>query len=212
MTTYDNAIAQRRLPTEVFGIDAVRLVAGWSTGALEAYHWAALFPQDLRAIVAIAGSARTGLFNKVFLAGIRSAIMSDPDWNNGFYGDTPPFRWLRQFARVYAGWGFSEAFYRQKVFSSAFGASSLEDFIEAFREAFFIKCDANNLLAQLWTWEHNDISAHPRLGGDLEKALASITARTIFVPAATDAYSPSVGSMLVRHDQSAPEMIISKAD
>jgi homoserine O-acetyltransferase len=47
-------------------------------------------------------------------------------------------------------------------------------------------------LAQLSTWEHNDISAHPRFGGDLEKALASIKARTILVPAATDAYFPPV--------------------
>jgi len=192
VTTYDNVIAQRRLLIEEFGITNLRLVAGWSMGALEAYHWAALFPDAVRAIVPIAGSARTGLFNKVFLAGIRSAITSDPDWNNGFYGDTPPIRGLRQFARVYAGWGFSEPFYRQQVFKTAFGAPSVEEFIETFWEAFFIKCDANNLLAQLWTWEHNDISAHPRFGGDLEKALVSIRARTILVPPATDAYFPPV--------------------
>jgi hypothetical protein len=73
--------------------------------------------------------------------------MSDPDWNNGFYGDTPPIHGLRQFVRVYAGWGFSEPFYRKEVFKSAFGARSLEDFIETFWKAFFIKCDAKNLLA-----------------------------------------------------------------
>jgi homoserine O-acetyltransferase/O-succinyltransferase len=192
VTTYDNVTAQRRLLAEGLGITNLRLVAGYSMGALEAYHWATLYPDAVRAIVSIAGSARTGLFNKVFLAGIRSAIMSDPDWNNGFYGDAPPIRGLRQFARIYAGWGFSEPFYRQQVFKTAFGASSLGDFIETFWEAFFIKCDANNLLAQLSTWEHNDISAHARFGGDLEKALASIKARTILVPAATDAYFPPV--------------------
>ena len=118
--------------------------------------------------------------------------MSDPAWNNGFYGDAPPIVGLRQFARVYAGWGFSEPFYRQQVFKTAFGAASVEEFIETFWEAFFVKCDANNVLAQLSTWQHNDISAHPRFGGDLEKALASIKARTILVPAATDAYFPPV--------------------
>ena len=134
---------------------------------MAAYGWAALFPDSVRAIVPIGGSTRTGTFNKVFLAGIRSAIVSDPDWNNGFYGDTPPIRGLRQFARVYAGWGFSEPFYRHEVFKAAFGASSVEEFIETFWEAFFTKCDANNLLAQVWTWEHNDISRAPTFRGRL---------------------------------------------
>ena len=98
----------------------------------------------------------------------------------------------RALARVYAGWGFSEPFYRHEVFKAAFGASSVEEFIETFWEAFFTKCDANNLLAQVWTWEHNDISAHPRFAGDFEKALSSIKARTILVPAATDTYFPPV--------------------
>jgi homoserine O-acetyltransferase/O-succinyltransferase len=190
VTVYDNIVAQRRLLTDVFGITSIRLVAGWSMGALLAYHWAAHFPDAVLAIVPIAGSARTCTFNKVFLAGIRSAIVSDPDWNNGFYGDTPPIKGLRQFGRVYAGWGFSEAFYRQEVFRTAFGAASVEEFIETFWEAFFVKCDANNLLAQLWTWEQSDISAHPRFGGDLKKALSSIRARTILLPPATDAYFP----------------------
>ena len=99
-TVYDSVVAQRRLLNEVFGIARLRLVAGYSMGAPLAYHWAALFPDDVRAIVPIAGAARTGQFNKVFLAGIRSAIMSDPDWNEGFYGDRPPIRGIRQFARV----------------------------------------------------------------------------------------------------------------
>jgi homoserine O-acetyltransferase/O-succinyltransferase len=192
VTTYDNVNAQRRLLVEEFGITSLRLVAGWSMGAMAAYHWAALFSDSVRAIVPIGGSARTGTFNKVFLAGIRSAIVSDPDWNNGFYGDTPPIRGLRQFARVYAGWGFSEPFYRREVFKAAFSASSVEEFIETFWEAFFTKCDANNLLAQVWTWEHNDISAHQRFAGDFEKALSSIKARAILVPAATDTYFPPV--------------------
>jgi homoserine O-acetyltransferase len=192
VTIYDSVMAQRRLLNEVFGIAKLRLAAGYSMGALLAYHWAALFPDDVRAIVPIAGAARTGLFNRVFLAGIRSAIVSDPDWKEGFYGDTPPIRGVRQFARVYAGWGFSEPFYRQQVFKTAFGAPSIEEFIETFWEAFFVKCDANNLLAQIWTWEHNDISAHARFGGDLVKALSSIKARTILMPSATDTYFPPI--------------------
>jgi homoserine O-acetyltransferase/O-succinyltransferase len=34
-------------------------------------------------------------------------------------------------AALYAGWGFSEPFYRQEVFR-AFGATTVEEFIEVF--------------------------------------------------------------------------------
>jgi homoserine O-acetyltransferase len=43
VTTYDNVNAQRRLLVEAFGITSLRLVAGWSMGAMAAYHWAAFF-------------------------------------------------------------------------------------------------------------------------------------------------------------------------
>jgi homoserine O-acetyltransferase/O-succinyltransferase len=48
----------------------------------------------------------------------------------------------------------------------------VEDFIETFWEAFFIKCDANNLLAQTSTWLHNDISAYPHFGGRFRECVS----------------------------------------
>ncbi len=73
-------------------------------------------------------------------------------------------------AAVYAGWGFSEPFYRQEVFR-AFGAATPDEFIELFWDQFFQKCDANDLLAQMWTWKHNDLGDHPSFGGDFDAAL-----------------------------------------
>jgi homoserine O-acetyltransferase len=81
-------------------------------------------------------------------------------------------------AALYAGWGFSEPFYREEVFR-AFGARDVPEFIDFFWDTFFLKCDANDLLAQMWTWWHNDLGDHPRFGGDFDAALASIRARTI---------------------------------
>ena len=45
-----------------------------------------------------------------------------------------------------------------------------------------------DLLAQLWTWQHGDISAHPDFGGDLAKALASIRAKVLLMPGDHDLY------------------------
>jgi len=57
VTTYDNVAQQRRLLNEVFGVDRVKLVYGWSMGAQQAYHWAALFGEAVERIVVNCGSA-----------------------------------------------------------------------------------------------------------------------------------------------------------
>jgi len=43
-TMTDNVRVQQRLLLEVFGIERVRLVYGFSMGAQQAFHWGALFP------------------------------------------------------------------------------------------------------------------------------------------------------------------------
>lgn len=190
VTTYDNVAAQRLLLAEL-GIERVRLATGWSMGACQVYAWGALHSDMTDAIAPIAGSARTANFNKVFLAGNMRAIRSDPDWNDGFYGDKPPIRGVRVMATIYAGWGFSEPFYRTEGFR-AFGAASVDEFVELFWEAFFDRTDANDLLAQMWTWWHNDLGDHERFGGDFDAALAAIRSRAIILQPSTDAYFPPV--------------------
>src|SRR5260370_13929358 len=56
VTTYDNVTQQRRLLAEVFGVDRVKLVYGWSMGAQQAYHSAALFGDAVERIVVNCGS------------------------------------------------------------------------------------------------------------------------------------------------------------
>ena len=192
-TTYDSVVAQHRLLTEELGIERIRLATSWSMGACQVYAWAALHPEMVDAIAPISGSARTGDFNKVFLAGNARAITSDPDWNDGFYGVKPPINGVKVMAAIYAGWAFSEPFYREQHFR-AFGADTVEEFIDYFWDAFLIRCDANDLLAQMWTWWHNDLGAHAQFGGDFDAALGAIRARTIILNAETDRYFPPVDS------------------
>ena len=81
-------------------------------GACQVYAWAAAYPDMVQAIAPIAGSARTADFNKVFLAATPRS--GDPAWNDGFYGDRPPVNGVRAMANIYAGWAFSEPFYRDR--------------------------------------------------------------------------------------------------
>lgn len=188
VTFYDNVRAQHKLVTEKFGIEKIALVTGWSMGAGQTYQWGISYPAMVERLLPFCGSAKTSLHNIVFLEGVKAALQADVAWNGGWY-ETPPTKGLRAVGRVYAGWGLSQAFYREKVHLQI-GYSSLEDFLVAFWEGFFLKKDANNLLTMLWTWQNGDISQTPGFNGDFEQALGAIKAKTIVMPAEMDLYFP----------------------
>jgi len=189
VTAYDNVRVQHRLVTEKFGIERIRLVTGWSMGGLQTFHWGALYPSMVERIAPFCGSAKCSRHNFVFLEGVKAALTADAAFAGGWYRSKPETG-LRAMARVYAGWGFSQAFYRAELDIKAMGYSSLEDFLVAFWEGLFLPKDANNLLAMLWTWQNGDISANELYGGDFRKALNAITARAYVMPGSTDLYFP----------------------
>ncbi len=189
VTAFDNVSLQHRLVTEKFGIERVKLVTGWSMGALQTFHWGCLYPDMVERILPFCGSAKCSRHNFVFLEGVKAALTADAAWNHGWYKEKPE-KGLRAMARVYAGWGFSQAFYREQLDIKMLGYSSLEDFLVAFWEGFFLPKDANNLLAMLWTWQNGDISANPKFGGDFDKALGAIKAKALVMPGSTDLYFP----------------------
>ena len=84
-------------------------------------------------------------------------------------------------------WALSQTFYRREMWRGL-GFASLEDFLVRSWEANFLRRDARDLLAQLWTWQNGDISANDLYRGDLEMALAGIKAKVLLMPSATDLY------------------------
>ena len=188
VTFYDNVRAQHQLVTEKLGIEKIALVVGWSMGAGQTYQWAVSYPDMVERILPFCGSAKTSLHNIVFLEGVKAALQADVAWKGGWY-DEPPTTGLRAVGRVYAGWGLSQAYYREKVYLQQ-GYSSLEDFLVEFWEGFFLKKDANNLLTMLWTWQNGNIGNTPGFDGNFEKALGAIKAKAIVMPAEMDLYFP----------------------
>lgn len=185
-TLYDNVAVQRRLIVDHLEIRRVRLVCGWSMGGMQAYHWAALFPDIVERIAVICGAARVSPHNFVFLEGIKAALTADPAYRDGRFVALPE-RGLRAVGRIYAGWALSQAFYREEVWRRH-GYSSLEDFLVQFWEGSFLRRDPGNLLAHIWTWQHADIGANERYQGDFARALRSITARALIMPGDSDLY------------------------
>jgi len=189
VTAYDNVMAQHRLITEKLGIDKIRMVTGWSMGALQTFHWGALFPDMVDLIAPFCGSAKCSRHNYVFLEGVKAALRADAAWENGRYTSKPE-KGLRAVGRVYAGWGLSQTFYREELDLKALGYASLEDFLIGFWEGFFLPKDANNLLTMAWTWQHGDISDNDLYNGDYKAALGAIRAKAYVMPGQTDLYFP----------------------
>jgi homoserine O-acetyltransferase len=194
VTMHDNVRAQHKLLTEILGVRRVALVVGFSMGAQATYHWGALFPEMVERIAPICGSARTSRHNFVFLEGVKAALTADPAWNGGCF-TAPPTQGFRAMGRVYAGWGLSQAFYRDETYLKI-GYASLEDFLVRDWESRFSRRDGNDLIAMIRTWQHADISAAPLFGGDLNKALKAISARALVMPSETDLYFPVDDSRL----------------
>ena len=181
----DNVRAQQRLLTEELGVERVALALGWSMGAQQAYHHAALFPERVASLLAVCGSARTSPHNWVFLQGVKAALLADPDFAGGRYRE-PPRRGLAAFGRVYAGWAYSQAFFREQEYR-ALGHASPEALLDAWAQDHEL-WDANDLLSMLDTWQHADISDNLQYGRDFARALRAITARAIIMPSSTDLY------------------------
>jgi homoserine O-acetyltransferase len=186
ITMADSVMVQQRLLHEVLGIERVALACGWSMGGMQAYHWAALFPERVERLAVLCGAAKTSPHNKVFLEGIRAALTADAHYQDGRFVSFPE-RGLRAMSRVYAGWGMSQTFYREELWRQT-GASSLEDYLVGQWEAGFLRRDPGNLLSHMWMWQHADISANKIYKGDLRKALQAITAKSVIMPGETDLY------------------------
>ena len=187
ITMHDNVACQYRLLTEHLGVEHLRLVLGWSMGAGQTYQWGVSYPDAMDALLPFCGASKTSPHNVVFLEAVKAALTADAAWENGWYKDQPQLG-LRAVGRVYAGWGFSQAFYWEEEWRKL-GFSSLEDFLVGFWEGFFLDDrDANNLLTMLWTWQNADVGQTPGFDGETKRALQSIKARIIQMPSEKDLY------------------------
>jgi homoserine O-acetyltransferase len=185
ITLYDNVRAQYRLLTEELGVARVALVAGWSMAGCQSFQWAAQYPDFVDAILPFCASAKTAEHNIVFLEGIKAALQADAVYADGNYS-SPPIKGLKAFGRIYAGWAFSQTFYRQQMYRMK-GFDSAEALLQDWEQD-HLDWDANDLLCKLWTWQQGDISANPLYDGDFKAALSAIKAKTIVIVCDNDLY------------------------
>jgi len=205
ITFYDNVRAQHQLLTQHLSINHLRMVTGWSMGAGQSFQWATQYPDFMDICVPFCGSAKTSLHNQVFLEGVKSALLAAKKTSSAGPGqgrveakgrevrtwsDEEKTVGLKAFGRGYAGWGFSQSFYREKLHEKFYDAKDLEDFMVNFWESWALSKDPENLLVMLQTWQSGDVSNQEPYNGDFEKAMAGIKAKTLVLPSKTDLYFP----------------------
>ena len=186
VTAADNVRAQRALLRDVFGIDRIACAYGFSMGAQQAYHWAALYPDAVERAIVVCGSARTAVHNQVFLRGLLAILEAAPEHRGNGRFDAEPVASLHAFARVYAGWAKSQDWYREGL--HLLTAADLDDYLDREWAPGFLRCRAADLHAQARCWDASDISANGLHGFDLHRALAAIKARVLLLPGSTDLY------------------------
>lgn len=186
VTIYDNVKLQYRLVTEKFGIKKIALVVGWSMGGIQSFQWGASYPDMVERIAPFDGAAKTWPHTYVVLDGMKAALMAAVGFDSSKLNQLTSED-MRAVGHVYAGWGVSQAFYREELYREL-GYDSLADFMTGVWENSFMNMDPHNVLAMLWTGQFADISANPAYNGDFDEALKSITALACIMPGSTDLF------------------------
>jgi homoserine O-acetyltransferase len=187
-TIRDNVEAVHRLLVEDLKVRHLKAVIGFSMGAQQAFQWAVSYPSFTDRFVATSGTAKTYGHGVVRLEGQIAALTADAGWNNGDY-TSPPKIGLAAFGMVWAAWLYSQEWWRQELWrATAPAGTTFDQFMNSFRTRF--SADANNYILQARTWQRHNVGDTPGFGGNVEKALASISVPFLYMPSETDLYFP----------------------
>ncbi len=105
---------QHRLVTEGLGLSRLHIVTGTSMGGMHTWVWGYLYPDFMDALVPLASNpVEIAGRNRVWRKLLVDAIVTDPTWKNGEYGEQPrglasalgfllmatsvPLQWQKQF-------------------------------------------------------------------------------------------------------------------
>jgi homoserine O-acetyltransferase/O-succinyltransferase len=189
-TIRDNVEIVHTLLTQQLHVKHLRAVIGFSMGAQQAFQWAVSYPDFMDRVAATSGTAKTYGHGIVRLEGEISALTADPMFKNGDYTEQPA-RGIEAFSMVWAGWLFSQEWWREELWRSdpKFGGT-FDEVVDHFRHHFIPGADANNLILQMRTWEKHNVGTTAPFHGDVEAALKSIKVPVLYMPSMTDMYFP----------------------
>ncbi len=158
IVTIRDFVNVQRILLDSLGIETLHAVMGPSMGSLQAYEWAAFYPQMVERIVPVIGAGWADADLIAWLNIWTAPIKLDPNWNNGeYYDQQPPTKGLAEafkivtlhaqhwewsngtFGRAWANAGADPA----KSFDNLF---QVEAILDAAARSRAIQSDANHFL------------------------------------------------------------------
>jgi len=193
ITIRDMVNAQHRL-MEQLGIERWLSLAGGSMGGMQALQWAVSYPGSVKSVIAIATTSRLSPQSIAFNWVGREAIMGDPGWMGGEYGEKGPEKGL-SIARMLghitylSDESMARKFGRnlQNLKDYAFDFShnfQVESYLRHQGLSFVERFDANSYLFISRAMDYFDLSEDS--GGDLAAAFAPATADFLVVSFSSD--------------------------
>lgn len=181
ITVNDMVRAQRQLVREVFGVKQLHASVGASMGGMQSLAYAWEFPDEVKKVVSISGCARSHPYSIALRHTQRQVLMSDPNWNRGFYYDKIPphigMKLAREIATVTyrSGPEWETRFGRNRADESRPPALCpdflVETYLDHAGEKFCLEYDANSLLYVLKAMDLFDLSHSNRQRAEKTRTL-----------------------------------------
>jgi homoserine O-acetyltransferase len=204
--TVADMVRTERAFLDALGIDRLAAVAGGSLGGMQALEWAARYPEQVEAVVAIASTHALHPQGLAWNAIAREAILRDPAWQGGRYYDTgvAPEAGLglaRMVGHVtyLSAQALDEKFARRLQFADDIRHTidepefEVENYLRHQAEAFVKRFDANTYLYTSRALTYFDL-ARQYGDGSLERALEGVAARTLLIAFSSDWLYPPTAS------------------
>lgn len=208
VTVADMVRAQARL-VDALGIETLFAVIGGSMGGMQVLEWGASFPDRVFAALPIATGTRHSAQNIAFHEVGRQAVMADPDWRGGRYGEegVTPKKGL-SVARMAAHITYvSEAALHRKFGralqdreSVTYGFEAdfqIESYLRYQGTAFTDRFDANSYLYLTRAMDYFDLAAEH--GGLVANAFRGSPTRWCVVSFTSDWLFPTAESRTIVH-------------
>jgi homoserine O-acetyltransferase len=204
--TVADMVRTERAFLDALGIDRLAAVAGGSLGGMQALEWAARYPEQVEAVVAIASTHALHPQGLAWNAIAREAILRDPAWQGGRYYDTgvAPDAGLglaRMVGHItyLSAQALDEKFARRLQFADDIRHTidepefEVENYLRHQAEAFVKRFDANTYLYTSRALTYFDL-ARQYGDGSLERALEGVAARTLLIAFSSDWLYPPTAS------------------
>ena len=101
IVTIRDFVETQKVLLDSLGIQTLHAVMGASMGSLQAYEWAAAYPDKVKRVIPVIGSGWADGDLIAWLNIWSAPIKLDPNWNNGdYYDGEPPLRGLAEALKI----------------------------------------------------------------------------------------------------------------